>query len=125
MKPRILVIEDNEINLEMMIFVLEALGLTVIPALNGHDGLAFAQAEPPDLIICDVQMPQLDGYAVLSALKSNPALARIPVIALTAMAMSGDAARLLGQGFDGYLSKPVSFGLLKIELNNRLPTRTN
>lgn len=67
-------------------------------------------------------MPHYDGYAVLSALKCNPALARIPVIAVTAMAMSGDAARLLALGFDGYLSKPVNFDLLKVELSNQLPT---
>ena len=72
MKPKVLVIEDNAANMDLMIFVLNALGLIVIPALNGPAGLAIARAEIPDLIICDIQMPHLDGYAVLEALKLTP-----------------------------------------------------
>lgn len=122
MKPRVLVIEDNDSNMDLMIFVLKALGLTAIPALNGPAGLAIARSELPDLIICDIQMPHLDGFAVLSALKSDPKLSAIPVIAVTALAMRGDGERLLARGFDGYLSKPVEFEHLKAELLHRLPS---
>ena len=122
MKPTILVIEDNDINMDLMIFVLNAMKLNVIPALNGPAGLAIALSERPDLIICDIQMPHLDGYAVLNALKSNPEVSGIPVIAVTAMAMLGDGERLLAQGFDGYLSKPIEFDELKAELIEHLPS---
>lgn len=121
MKPTILVIEDNDINMDLMIFVLNALGLAVIPALNGPAGLAIAKSQRPDLILCDIQMPHLDGYAVLGALRSDPAFSGIPVIAVTALAMLGDGDQLLAQGFDGYLSKPIELDQLKAELATHLP----
>jgi CheY-like chemotaxis protein len=122
-KQSILVIEDNDINMDMMIFLLKALGYEVLPALNGPAGLSMAMALRPKLIICDIQMPQLDGYAVLHALKTDPepAISTIPIIAVTAMAMRGDEADLMKAGFDGYLSKPVEFNDLKILLQRYLP----
>ena len=122
MRTTILVIEDNDINMDMMIFVLQALGIVVLPALNSPAGLAMARSERPCLIICDIQMPELDGYGVLQGVKSDPAVAHIPIIALTALAMAGDGERLLAAGFDGYLSKPVDFDDLKSELRKHLPT---
>lgn len=121
MKPKILVIEDNDINMDLMIFVLNALDLTVIPALNGPAGLAIARSEVPDLIFCDIQMPHLDGHGVLAALRAESTLAHIPVIAVTAMAIVGDGQRLLTAGFSGYLSKPIDFDHLKVELAGHLP----
>jgi CheY-like chemotaxis protein len=121
MKPKILIIEDNEINMDLMIFVLNALGLSVIPALNGPAGLAIARSEIPDLIFCDIMMAHLDGHGVLAALKAESSLEHIPVIAVTALAMAGDGARLIAQGFDGYLSKPIDFDELKQELTRQLP----
>jgi CheY-like chemotaxis protein len=121
MSPSILLIEDNEINMDMMIFVLNALGLAAIPALNGPAGLAIARSMLPDLIICDIQMPHLDGFGVLRALKSDPAMCGIPIIAVTAMAMVGDGERLIAAGFDSYLGKPIEFDDLKLELMKYLP----
>ncbi len=121
MMPRILVIEDNDIAMNLMIYVLNALGLTVIPALNGPAGLAIAKAELPDLIMCDIQMPHLDGHAVLDAVRTNPTISKTPVIAVTALSMVGDGERLLARGFDGYLSKPIEFNELKNELRKHLP----
>lgn len=121
MKPKILLVEDNDINMDLMIFVLNSLDLAVIPALNGPAGLAIARSQVPDLIFCDIQMPHLDGYGVLAGLRAESTLAHIPVIAVTAMAMAGDGQRLLAAGFSGYLSKPIEFEQLKLELATQLP----
>lgn len=121
MSPKILVIEDNDINMDLMIFILTAFGLNVIPALNGLAGLAIAKAEVPDLIICDIHMPLLDGFGVLAALRSDPTTTHIPVVAITALAMAGDSERLLAAGFNGYLSKPVEFDQLRVTVSNHLP----
>jgi two-component system cell cycle response regulator len=122
MKPNVLVIDDEKSSLDLMIFVLNAMGLTVVPALNGPAGLSMARALRPDLILCDVQMPHLDGIAIVNALREDPDISTVPVIAVTALAMPGDARRLLEAGFDGYVSKPVDFDSLRAELQKRLPS---
>jgi two-component system cell cycle response regulator len=104
---RILVIEDNPANMELARYVLEAFGYTVRAAVDGESGLALARAEPPDLVICDLQLPGIDGIEVAKRLKAQPALARVPLIAVTAYAMVGDRERVLAAGFDGYISKPI------------------
>jgi two-component system cell cycle response regulator len=104
---RILVIEDNAANLDLIIYLLEAFGHTTEAARDGQEGLDRAGAWRPDLIICDVQLPKLDGYAVVARLKSDPALHEIPVLAVTALAMVGDRDRMLQAGFDGYVAKPI------------------
>ncbi len=104
---RILVIEDNLANLELMAYLLKAYGYELVSASNGEDGLKAALSEDPDIIICDVHLPRLDGYDVVSVLKEHPALRSIPVIAVTALAMVGDREKLLDAGFDGYISKPI------------------
>ncbi len=116
----ILLIEDNVLNMDYMIFALNALGLSVIPALNGPAGLAIAKTQKPCLILCDIVMAELDGYGVLAALRADPAVRTIPVVAVTAMAMQGDRDRLLAAGFDGYLAKPVSLDDLKREVYQHL-----
>lgn len=121
MKPKLLIIEDNEISMDLMILLLNGLGLAVIPALNGPAGLAIAKSEVPDLIISDIQMLHLDGHAVLKALREDRHLAHIPVVAVTAMTMVGDGERLLDAGFDGYLDKPVNYEELKMILVRHLP----
>jgi CheY-like chemotaxis protein len=85
-----------------------AAGHEVLLALNGLEGLALARAQRPDLILSDLQMPQMDGYALIAALKREPACAAIPTVALTALSMPGDEARMLAAGFDAYLSKPFA-----------------
>jgi len=104
---RILVIEDNPANMELARYVLEAFGYTVSAAADGEIGLELARAEPPDLVICDLHLPGIDGIEVAKRLKAQPALARVPLIAVTAYAMVGDRERVLAIGFDGYISKPI------------------
>lgn len=107
MGTRILVIEDNPANMELARYVLEAFGYTVSAAVDGESGLELARAEPPDLVVCDLQLPGIDGIEVAKRLKMQPALARVPLIAVTAYAMVGDRERVLAAGFDGYISKPL------------------
>ncbi|MDY7576701.1 response regulator [Actimicrobium sp. CCI2.3] len=109
MSARILIIEDNPANMELMTYLLQAFGHTVLSAYNGEEGVETARRELPDLIICDVHLPKMDGYDVLEQLKrrSGEALLSIPVIAVTALAMVGDRQKLLAAGFDGYLGKPI------------------
>ena len=104
---RILIIEDNPENLELMRYLLEAFRHEAATARNGEEGLAAASRAQPDLIICDIHMPGLDGYGVLARLRADPRLSRIPCIAVTALAMHGDRDKLLCAGFGGYISKPI------------------
>jgi len=107
MGARILVIEDNPANLELMRYVLGAFGHTVATATDGEEGLVAARRDPPDLIVCDLQLPGIDGFEVVRRLKADPAFARVPLIAVTAFAMVGDRERVLAAGFDGYIAKPI------------------
>ncbi|NGZ84026.1 EAL domain-containing protein [Duganella aceris] len=107
MSARILIIEDNATNMELMVYLLRAFGYTPLSASDGEAGVAAAQRELPDLIICDVHLPKLDGYGVVAALKADPAVAHIPALAVTALAMVGDREKLLEAGFDGYIGKPI------------------
>jgi two-component system cell cycle response regulator len=105
---RILVIEDNPTNLELMTYLLKAFRHTTLSARDGEEGLEVVRRESPDLIICDVQLPRLDGYEVARQLKSHPALCTIPLVAVTAFAMVGDRDKVLAAGFDGYIAKPIA-----------------
>ncbi len=107
MKKRILIIEDNETNLELMVYLLEEFGYTLFTATDGEAGLATARKESPDLVLCDIQVPKLDGYGVVKAMKADARLRKIPIIAVTALAMVGDREKGLAAGFDGYISKPI------------------
>jgi two-component system cell cycle response regulator len=104
---RILVVEDNPVNLELMSHMLSAWGHEVLTAGDGEAGLAAARAQSPDLVVCDIQMPGLDGYAVARALKADPATARLPLVAVTAYAMVGDQERAIQAGFDAHFPKPI------------------
>ena len=104
---RILIIEDNPTNMELMAYLLTAFGHTPLMAFDGESGMRIARAENPDLILCDVHLPKLDGYGVVGLLKAEPQLRRTPVLAVTALAMLGDRERLLAAGFDGYIGKPI------------------
>ncbi len=107
MPARILVIEDNRDNLEVMTYLLKAFGYEVLTARDGEEGLEVARHELPDLVLSDLQMPQVDGYEVARALRKDPRLARLPLVAVTAYAMRGDRDRVLAAGFDGYIAKPI------------------
>lgn len=104
---RILVIEDKAPNMELMSYLLTAFGHEPIAARDGSEGLIRAHADQPDLILCDIQLPGMDGYEVLKRLRADPLSRTIPVIAVTAFAMVGDRERILSSGFDGYVSKPI------------------
>jgi two-component system, cell cycle response regulator len=107
MPARILVIEDNPDNLDLMVYLLQAFGHTTITLVDGGRALDVAREHRPDLIICDIQLPTVDGIQVANRLKSESSLSAIPVLAVTAYAMVGDRNRLLAAGFDGYISKPI------------------
>ena len=108
MSARVLVIEDNDSSLELMIYLLESFGHMPFHARDGAEGIQVARSERPDLILCDVQLAAMDGHEVCRRLKSDPVLRSIPLVALTAYAMVGDREKMLAEGFDGYLSKPVN-----------------
>jgi two-component system cell cycle response regulator DivK len=105
---KILIIEDNEQNLYLETFLLEARGHEVVAALDGPAGIELADVEQPDLILLDIQLPGMDGYAVAHALRESPAAAGIPIVAVTSYAMLGDREKALGAGCDGYLEKPIN-----------------
>jgi CheY-like chemotaxis protein len=108
MRARILVIEDNPANLELMRYLLESFGHTVLTAADGEIGVEMVRKERPDLVLCDVQLPKLDGIGVARAVRGDPQLHDVPLIAVTAFAMVGDRDKMLQAGFDGYLPKPIT-----------------
>ncbi|HEX5691005.1 MAG TPA: response regulator, partial [Roseiflexaceae bacterium] len=118
---RILVIEDNPANLDLMTYLLRAFGHTPESAADGADGIAAARSAIPDLIICDIQLPGLDGFAVARTLKAEPSLRNIPLVAVTALAMVGDRDQILAAGFDGYLAKPIAPEMFITQLEAFLP----
>jgi len=118
---RILIIEDNATNMELMVYLLRAFGYTPLSASDGEAGVAAAQRELPDLIISDVHLPKLDGYGVVAALKADPAVRHIPVLAVTALAMVGDREKLLEAGFDGYIGKPIEPDTFVTQIESFLP----
>jgi len=119
---RILIIEDNPANIELMSFLLSAYGHAPLSAADGPRGVAAARSERPDLIACDVNLPGMDGFAVLAELKGDPALAGVPILAVTALAMTGDREKVLAAGFDGYISKPIEPESFVAELEAFLTT---
>ncbi len=107
MDRRILIIEDNETNLELMSYLLQEFGYHPLLAMDGETGLAKIKRERPDLVLCDIQMPKLDGYELARSLKADPELRGIALVAVSALAMVGDREKGLAAGFDGYISKPI------------------
>lgn len=107
MPARILVVEDNAANLELVRYLLSYSGYAVLEARDGAQGVETALRERPDLIVCDLQMPLLDGYQVLARLRADATTAAIVVVAVTAFSMPNDRQKVITAGFDGYLSKPI------------------
>jgi CheY-like chemotaxis protein len=105
--PRVLVVEDNEKNSKLACAVLEVAGIATVVATTGADAVAACQGEPPRAVLLDIQLPDRPGPDVLLDLRALPAMQAVPVIAVTAFAMSGDRERLLDAGFDGYIAKPI------------------
>jgi two-component system cell cycle response regulator DivK len=104
---RILVVEDNELNMKLFREVLVAKGYRTLEAKTGGEAVELATEHAPDLVLMDIQLPDFDGVQALGRLRANERTAAIPVLALTAQAMDGARDRFLAAGFDGYLSKPV------------------
>jgi two-component system cell cycle response regulator DivK len=105
---RILVVEDNPLNLKLVRDVLQFAGYDVIEAHSGEEGVLAAQADPPDLILMDLQLPGIDGTETLHRLRQGPLARDVPVVAVTASAMAEDRERASLAGFDGYVEKPIS-----------------
>ena len=104
---QILVVEDNDKNMKLFRDVLVATGYRTVEATTGAEAVELAAEHRPDLVLMDIQLPDIDGVEALSRLRADERTASIPVLALTAQAMHGDRERFLAAGFDGYLSKPV------------------
>ncbi len=121
MQARILVVEDNAANLELVRYLLASAGYEVLLADDGAKGLDIALRERPDLIVSDLQMPVMDGYALIAALQRTPACERIPVLALTALSMPGDREHIMRAGFVGYLSKPLEPEYFVAQIASFLP----
>jgi CheY-like chemotaxis protein len=120
---RILVAEDNAVNRELLRELLEARGYTVSEACDGQEALHMIEQVKPELLLLDIGMPVLDGFAVIQRIRENPRLALLPVVAVTAYAMRGDREKILQSGFDGYLSKPLNPSSLTEELDRLLTKR--
>jgi CheY-like chemotaxis protein len=108
MGQKILIIEDNEQNRYLVTFMLERAGHEVVHARNGREGIALAGQEAPALILLDIQLPEMDGYAVARELKKNPATVGAPIVAVTSYAMVGDRERARAAGCVGYIEKPIN-----------------
>ena len=105
---RILVVEDNELNMKLLRDVLFATGYRTLEATTGEEAVEQAVAHAPDLVLMDIQLPDIDGVQALHRLRADERTAAIPVLAVTAQAMQGDRQEFLAAGFDGYVSKPVN-----------------
>jgi CheY-like chemotaxis protein len=115
--PKILLVEDNEMNRDMLSRRLQRRGYEVVLAVDGEDGIARARSERPDLVLLDMSLPVLDGWEATRQLKADPATRAIPVIALTAHALSGEREKALDAGCDDFDTKPIELPRLleKIE----------
>ena len=108
MPKGVMIVEDNELNMKLFNDLLESRGYTVIQTRSGMEALDLARAHMPDLILMDIQLPEVSGLVVTKWLKDDEQLAHIPVVAVTAFAMKGDEERILQGGCEGYISKPIS-----------------
>jgi two-component system, cell cycle response regulator DivK len=120
---KVFIAEDNAVNRELLRELLESRGYTVVEACDGEDALRMIEQTQPDILLLDIGMPVLDGFAVVRQLRQNPRLSALPAVAVTAYAMQGDRERILNSGFDGYLSKPINARSLAEELDRLLRKR--
>ncbi|MBU1140005.1 MAG: response regulator [Proteobacteria bacterium] len=122
MNNTLLIIEDNEQNLYMMRFLLEKNGFIIIGAENGRKGVEIALSCKPLAILLDIQLPEMDGYAVAAELKKHSELDKVPIIAVTSYAMVGDRENILAAGATGYIEKPINPETFVAEIIEYLPT---
>ena len=121
MSKRILVVEDSEDNRQIIRDLLSSVGYELIEAADGAEGVALAQKERPDLILMDIQLPEMDGYEATRRIRAIPELARVPIVAVTSYALSGDEAKMREAGCDGYVAKPFSPRQLLAKVREFLP----
>lgn len=107
MSGHILLIEDNEQNAYLVSYLLQARGWQIVHALDGPTGLALAGEAVPLMVLLDIQLPGMDGHEVARRLRSNPTLAKVPIVAVTSYAMQGDRERCMAAGCNGYIEKPI------------------
>lgn len=119
----ILYVEDNHANRELVKRILEVEGYTVLEAVDGQQGLDIAAAQKPDLILMDINLPEMDGYAVTAKLREMEGLNTTPIIALTANVMRGDREKSLNAGCDGYIRKPINIDELPEQVAHFLETK--
>jgi two-component system cell cycle response regulator DivK len=117
---KILLVEDNELNRDMLSRRLERRGYEMVVAVDGSQGIALARSERPDLILMDISLPVLDGWEATRQLKADPDTSGIPIIALTAHAMAGDQEKALAAGCDDYDTKPIDLNSLLAKIEARL-----
>jgi two-component system cell cycle response regulator DivK len=108
MKKKVLIVEDNELNMKLFNDLLEAHGYDTVKTKSGVEAVGLARQHRPNLILMDIQLPEVSGLQVTQWLKDDPELAGIPVVAITAFAMKGDEEKILQGGCEAYLSKPIS-----------------
>ncbi|MGC9384410.1 MAG: response regulator [Kosmotogaceae bacterium] len=118
---RILVIEDNENNMYLITFILERNGFEVIGARNATNGINLAIEKDPDLIIMDIQLPDIDGLEATRRIKSTEKGSKMPIVAVTSYAMTGDREKALSAGCDGYIEKPINPETIVSEIEKHLP----
>ena len=110
---QVLVVEDNEKNMKLFRDVLQAAGYDTLEASTAGQALDLAATNRPDLVLMDIQLPDMDGLEALRRLRADERTSTMPIVALTALAMEGDRERFLAAGFDGYVSKPVDIAELR------------
>jgi len=118
--PTVLYVEDNAENRLLVRRILQAEGYTVLEADSARQALEVVQTESPDLILMDINLPEVDGFSLTTRLKSIPSISQIPIIALTANVMKGDRERTLNAGCDGYIQKPIDVDSLPLQISRYL-----
>ena len=121
MTKRILVVEDTDDNRKIIRDLLTAAGYALIEAIDGAEGVALARKERPDLVLMDIQLPEIDGYEATRQIRAIPELAKVPIIAVTSYALSGDDAKARAAGCDDYVAKPFSPRQLLAKVREFLP----
>ena len=118
---RVLIVDDNEMNVEMASFLLTRAGMEVASVLDGHGALDQVAAFEPDLVLMDMQLPGFDGMALTQQLRAQPRARPLAIVAFTAYAMMGDKEKFLAVGCDGYIAKPIQVATFADEVRALLP----
>ena len=121
MCARVLVVDDEQVNLDLFAYLLRAFGHEPEVALEGESAVRVAKERVPDLVLCDIQMPRMNGFEVLRRLKEDPRFLTTPIVGVTGLAMVGDREKVLNAGFDGYLTKPIAPETFIFEIEKYLP----